>query len=129
MSAGSVLIVEDDADIRALLGAFLQDENYSVFVAPDGQPALERMRKHSEGLVVLLDLMMPGMDGYAVLQVLAADSPLATKHSYILMTASGELLPENVRQLLKHLHVPLLPKPFELDDLLAAIQQAAKRLS
>jgi CheY-like chemotaxis protein len=101
---------------------------YTVFVAPDGKPALERMRTHPAGLVVLLDLMMPGMDGCAVLQALAADVPLAAKHACLLMTAAKETLPGRVRQLLQQLQVPVVAKPFDLDRLLQAVEQAAAKL-
>jgi CheY-like chemotaxis protein len=71
----SILVVEDDEELREVLEDFLQGVGYRVLVAPDGEPALERMRTHPEGLVVLLDFMMPGMDGYAALQALSADAP------------------------------------------------------
>lgn len=128
MAASGVLIVEDDAEIRSLLAAFFREEGYSVFVASNGKPALEQMGTHPEGLVVLLDLMMPGIDGVAVLQALAANPTLATKHATILMTASDRTLPEAVWYLLNHLHGALIRKPFDLDQVLSAVQQAASTL-
>ena len=124
MALADVLIVEDDEMIREVLAEFLASEGYSVYQAPDGRPALERLRTHPVGLVVLLDLMMPDMDGYAVLQAVAAESPMATRHVYILMTATGRFLPTKVIPLLKQLNVSSLSKPFDLDDLLAAVQKA-----
>lgn len=128
MGASSLLIVEDDVAIQSLLAAFFREEGYTVFVASDGKPALEQMRAHPEGLVVLLDLMMPGMDGAAVLQALASDPSLATRHVTILMTAAGRTLPEAVWHLLSHLHGALLRKPFDLDQVLVAVQQATRTL-
>ena len=128
MATAGVLIVEDDEMTREVLAEFLESEGYSVFQAPDGRPALERLRTHLAGLVVLLDLMMHGMDGYAVLQTVAAESPLATKHAYILMSATGRFLPPKVIPLLKLLNAAELPKPFDLDELLAAVQKATSRL-
>ena len=126
--AADVLIVEDDETTREVLAEFLLTEGYTIYQAPDGRPVLERLRTHPVGLVVLLDLMMPGMDGYAVLQAVAAEPPLATRHAYILMTATAKTLPPNVIALLKQLKISALSKPFDLDELLAAVQKAATRL-
>lgn len=128
MRAPGVLIVEDDELVRELLAKLLQEEGYTVFTAPDGQPALEWLRTHPSGLVVLLDLMMPGMDGYALLHAIAAESPLTTQHAYILMSAMAKTLPLKVVQLLKHLNVDSLSKPFDLEEVLAAVKKAASRL-
>src|SRR5579871_4171464 len=128
MRTQGVLIVEDDESTRAVLADLLQEEGYMVFTAPDGKPALERLRTHPAGLVVLLDLMMPGMDGYAVLQAVAEESPLATKHAYILVSATSSTLPLKVAAILKQLHVMSVPKPFDLDELLAAVQKTASTL-
>ena len=82
MGTGGVLIVEDDDSIREVLTELLEDVGYVVFIAHNGRVALERLRSHPEGLVVLLDLIMPDMDGYCLLQVIADESSLATKHAY-----------------------------------------------
>lgn len=107
---------------------YLQDAGYTVYEAPDGRPALERLRSHPEGLVVLLDLMMPGMDGYALLQAIDEESSLATRHAYILVSATSRTLPLKVATILKQLNVKSVPKPFDLDELLAAVQKAANTL-
>jgi two-component system response regulator FlrC len=127
MVAG-VLVVEDDQSTREVIVECLQDAGYTVYEAPDGAPALERLRTHPEGLVVLLDLWMPGIDGYQVLQAVAAESPLATKHMYILLSAIGRTLPLHVVDLLKQLNVSSMSKPFDIDELLAAVEQAASTL-
>ncbi|HLW01610.1 MAG TPA: response regulator [Ktedonobacterales bacterium] len=128
MRTQGVLIVEDDESTRAVLADLLQEEGYMVFTAPDGQPALERLRTHPAGLVVLCDLWMPGMDGYALLQAIAAEAPLTAQHAYILMTATAKTLPLKVVDLLKHLNVTTIPKPFDIDDVLAEVKRAASRL-
>jgi CheY-like chemotaxis protein len=124
----SVLIVEDDQPTREVLAELLQEAGYSVFTAPDGRPALERLRAHPAGLVVLLDLMMPGMDGYAFLKAIAAESPLTTQHVYILMSATAKTLPLKVVELLRHLKVASISKPFDIDEVLAEVKRAASRL-
>lgn len=121
-------MIEDDQELRELMVEYLREVGYTVYEAPDGKPALERLRTHPEGLVVLLDLMMPGMDGYALLQAVAAESPLATRHAYVLVSATGRTLPLKVAAILKQLKVASVPKPFDLDELLSAVQKAASTL-
>jgi CheY-like chemotaxis protein len=129
MRGVEVLIVEDDDAIRAVLAALLEDAGYTVFMAPDGRPALERLRTHPEGLVILLDLNMPGMDGYALLQAVAAEPHLAAQHVYILMSATANILPPQVAQLTKQLQMAALHKPFHLEEALAVVEKAVNRLA
>lgn len=123
-----VLIVEDDEPTREVLADLLTDAGYAVLTAPNGKPALERLRTHPMGLVVLLDLMMPEMDGYALLQAVAADSSLATRHAYILMSATIKTLPLRVVELLRQLHLSSLQKPLDIDEVLAVVGHAAHHL-
>ena len=123
-----ILVVDDDEAIRLILRETLEDQGYVVFEAPDGMPALERLRTHPTGLVVLLDLMMPGTDGFAVLQAMSTEARLTEQHTVILMTAAGWNLPHPVITLLSQLSVPVLHKPFSLDALLTLVEQAVARL-
>ncbi len=66
-SAGSVLIVEDDLFLSEMYALKLEAENFEVFLADNGQEALEKMRAHQPD-IVLLDLLMPGKDGFEVLE-------------------------------------------------------------
>lgn len=63
----SVLVVEDDLDIRAALQGFLKDEGYNVFTAENGRAGLQLLEQEKPGLV-LLDLMMPVMNGWEFLE-------------------------------------------------------------
>lgn len=128
MSGVAVLVVDDDAPIRESVRFILEDEGYDVYEAPDGEPALMRLRQHQSGMVVLLDLNMPGMDGMKVLHAVEADEPLATRNVYILMTALDDVLPEILVDHIKQHAVPILAKPFDLDQLLNVVAQAAERL-
>lgn len=123
-----VLIVDDDADIRASLRYFLEDVGYRVYEAPDGRPALRRLHESPSRMVVLLDLQMPGMDGKQLLQAVADHDTLASRHAYIVMTASTKTLPLGFATLLTDLRVPVLTKPFDLAALLDLLQVTAKRL-
>jgi CheY-like chemotaxis protein len=60
----SILIVEDDLDLREALSAVLRDEGYSVAMAADGREALECLRRPSRPSLILLDLTMPVMNGW-----------------------------------------------------------------
>lgn len=125
----AVLVVEDDDAIRATVHAVLAEEGYTVFDAPDGRPALTRLRESPDPSVVLLDLNMPGMDGVQVLQAVAAHETLATRHAYLLLSAYAQDLSTAVSTLLRQLHVPVVRKPFELDVLVDAVAAATARLA
>jgi CheY-like chemotaxis protein len=79
--AATVLVVDDDDAIRESLVWMLQAEGHKVVEAPDGQLALERLRDHPMGLVVLLDINLSGVDGIAVMQAVEAEVPLASCHA------------------------------------------------
>lgn len=123
-----VLIVDDDQSIRETLRVVLEDAGYDVVEAADGMAALDVLRASKDSLVVLLDLMMPKLDGAAVLGAVAADRKLVKRHGYVMMTASHLTLNLAFANLLTNLMVPVLHKPFELDDVLAAVERVADRL-
>ena len=70
-----ILIVEDDPDIRELLRFNLEKAGYTLFLAEDGEKALTLARKHSPD-IILLDLMLPGVDGLEVCRTLKKDPEL-----------------------------------------------------
>ena len=78
----TVLIVDDDPGIRKLLGILLQDQGYLTLSASSGEMALDMVAKHTPDLI-LLDAMMPGMDGYQVARQLKAS--LSTANIPIIM--------------------------------------------
>jgi CheY-like chemotaxis protein len=122
----SVLVADDDAAIRRMQLEILSLEGYPVVTAEHGGPALDRMRASSVPLLVLLGLNMPGVDGEAVLQAVAADPALAARHRIILNTGDTKRATTgSVAQLRQQLDVPLLPRPFTMDQLLDAVAQAA----
>jgi CheY-like chemotaxis protein len=123
-----VLLVDDDDDIRMLLRVALEEQGYTVFEAPDGAPALERLRIHPAGMVVLLDLRMPGVDGYAVLRAVAQPTVLAARHAYVVMSADTPDQLRTIRQEFAGLGVTFFAKPFDLGELLDAVATAAERL-
>jgi CheY-like chemotaxis protein len=124
-----VLVVEDDDAIRRAVRLTLEDEGYEVYEAPDGKPALERLQNSQNPMVVVLDLIMPGMDGRQVLEAVAGHDALATRHAYILVTANAKTLPLSFATLLTDLRVPVIAKPFDLDKLVDIVAEAAQRLT
>lgn len=122
----TVLVVDDEAPIRSMFREMLTLEGYSVAVSENGGPALEQMRSSPHPLVVLLGLVMPVVDGEQVLEAVASDLELAARHRIIMVTANTDRASSGrVADLRHQLGVPLIPKPCTLDQLLAAIVEAA----
>jgi CheY-like chemotaxis protein len=121
---GAVLVVDDDAEIRRFLCDLLESEGYTVLSACDGREALEVLRATREPLVVMLDLMMPVLDGYQVLSELERDPGSRTGRKVIVMSASERLLSGEFPRA-----DALLPKPFELLDLLDLVDILCVQLS
>ncbi len=123
-----VLVAEDDEEIRQTLRLIVEDGGYEVLEARDGIAALDVLRASQAPLVVLLDLMMPRLDGAGVLQAIFNDATMRGRHECIVVTAGNRTLPLNAAQLISKLSASILPKPFEMDDLLKAVDEAAQRL-
>ena len=75
--------------------------------------------------MVVLDLMMPGMDGLTFLQQMAAHPSNARRHAFILLTARRQTFPMPVVHVFQQLGMRVMQKPFDLDTLTAAVEQAA----
>ncbi len=69
----TILVIEDEVSIRKVIKAFLEDAGYTVFEAGDGQEGLEKFRQQSPDLI-LLDLMLPKMNGFSVCEVIRKES-------------------------------------------------------
>ena len=88
MSQGKIVVVEDEADIREILEYTLDREGFQVVCAEDGKRGLETTRKNLPDLV-LLDLMLPEMDGLEVCRRLKADEE-TSEVAVVMLTAKGE---------------------------------------
>lgn len=113
-----ILIVDDSADIRQLLSAILVEEGHKVVVAPDGQKALELMEADPPDLLIL-DIMMPVLDGYGVLKEIKRNGLRNDVRILILTAKASES--DWVRGY-KMGADQYLTKPFGSDELLAAIE-------
>lgn len=127
MRSCTVLVVDDDAAIRDTLHQLLEEDGYSVKMAPDGAAALDLLRGAPSPWVVLLDLMMPRLNGYEVLDAVMAEPPLR-RHRYVVMTASASALTEPLLRDMEQLDALSVIKPFNIDDLLDQVAEAMKGL-
>ena len=118
----SVLIVEDDRNIAELLQMYLEKEGYSVTTAFDGGQGLAKFHSTNPNLV-LLDVMMPVMDGWAVCKAIRAESQVPI----IMLTAKGET--EDKVTGLKSGADDYITKPFEMREVLARIEAVLRRSS
>ena len=118
--AKTVLIVEDDRNIADLLRLYLEKEGYEVAIAHDGLRGVELFREKQPSLV-LLDVMLPGMDGWGVCRTIRSES----KTPIIMLTAKSET--EDKVAGLKQGADDYITKPFEMKEVLARIEAVLRR--
>ena len=123
MSRQKILLIEDEADIRDLLAYNLQKEGFATLEADDGRLGLEMARTHAP-VLVLLDLMLPGMDGLTVCRELERD-PSTAAIPIIMLTAKGEELDRVVG--LELGADDYVVKPFSVRELILRIRNILKR--
>jgi len=125
-NSGAMLVVDDDLLNRTLLATSLEEEGYTVETAEDGKVALDLLRERRFD-VVLLDLLMPGMDGYQVLEQMKV-TPNLRHIPVIIISALDEL--DSVVRCIEMGATDYLPKPFDPVLLRARINAslASKRL-
>ena len=115
-----IVIVDDDADIRRIAELRLRIAGYNVLTAEDGEAGLTLIRAEKPRIVIL-DLMMPKMHGYAVCQAVRADASL--QGTYIIVT-SAKTYSGDIRKA-KELGADLyMHKPYDLDELVKTVQTA-----
>jgi CheY-like chemotaxis protein len=118
--AGHVLVVEDEADLRAIVATVLVEEGYQVTLARDGAEAVERLRRDRPD-VILLDLRLPRLDGASVL---AAYRAMPGPHAPVIAFSA---LPD-AAEAAEDLGVSdVLPKPFRVADLIRLVAGHTRR--
>jgi CheY-like chemotaxis protein len=123
MSSGAVLIVDDDNDVRSALAELLEEEGFSVEGAPNGREALALLRGGAvHPAVILLDLMMPGMDGWDFRHEQMGDPKLAAV-PVVIVSASG-FSRESIRTQFRP--AAYVEKPIERTALLAVIRELVR---
>ena len=116
----NILVVDDDADIRDLILAILEAAGHDVTLAADGQEALNKLKRKPYELVVL-DIMMPTMSGYEVLEQIRA-MPSRASTPVIVVTAKHD--PTGVMREVKGGALDHLAKPFLPDELEEVVGRA-----
>ena len=114
----SILIVEDDLDLREALSEVLRDEGYTVAMAADGREALDHLRRQPRPSLILLDLTMPVMNGWQFRAEQRQDPDLSGIPVVVL--SAGERLADQVAALGINDYVR---KPIELSHLLRLIER------
>jgi len=110
-----VLLVDDDDDVRDAIADLLRIRGYKVTTAEDGRAALDVIGRSALPCVVLLDLVMPGMDGWHFLAVIRADPVLATIPIVIASAHAATHPPTGTNE--------VLHKPFDLAELFAVVER------
>jgi CheY-like chemotaxis protein len=113
-----VLVVEDDESIRESLRIILQDEGYQVDVAENGLAALDRLETEAPPALVIVDLVMPVMNGWELCAEMARREALAGL-PVVIVSASGDIERSLVPSPLRTVHT--LRKPIVFDRLLAHV--------
>jgi CheY-like chemotaxis protein len=125
MNMAYVLIVDDDQDFRDAVRFILEDADHEVLDVSDGESALRILRESHKRLVVLLDMLIPRLNGIDLLRAVVADPLLKERHAYLLMTANSMLLRRQAEPLLAEVSAKIVGKPFDMDNLLAIIDDTA----
>ena len=124
----SILVVDDDEPIRNTLLDLFEDTGYSVIGAPDAAQALNVLHDSPAPRVVVLDHLMPMLDGDALIRAISAEADLAARTHVVYLTAVAHALPANVVQLLHDQAIPVVHKPFDTEELLAVVERVGAEL-
>ncbi len=117
-----ILAVDDSASIREMISTVLTAHGYRVVTAVDGKEALIHLRAAAEPYIVLLDVVMPLLDGMAVVQEISSDPQLrAARHQIILMSSIVRMSQPDIPQ-----SVGQLAKPFTRQKLLDVVAKAQR---
>lgn len=118
LNCATILIVEDDKDLRVLISEFLEAEGYSVKQASNGKEALELLEKIPKPCLVLLDMMMPIMDGRAFLDRVMVSAALAPIPVLIVSAMAGKIDSKGA--------IGFMKKPIDTDALLNIVKEYCK---
>jgi CheY-like chemotaxis protein len=121
-SNGGVLVVDDEPQVAWVLRFSLEHEGYRTYTASNGLEALEEVQKHHPKLMVL-DLMMPEMDGWAVLREMKK-LPLEDRPRVVIVSALTG--PEDKAKATELGADAFVPKPFDVEELIGVLGGLAK---
>jgi CheY-like chemotaxis protein len=115
-----ILIADDDASIRHLLTTIVKRERLDVDAASDGEEAIQKLQEH-EYSVILLDLMMPHVDGFGVIDYLR-EHPQPTKPVVLVITAYAD---QKFKRVDPEIVAGVVRKPFEVAELGSLVRLCA----
>ena len=123
MMGKKILLVDDDADFVEAIKLILESKSYDVTVANDGEEGLKKVQTEQPNLIIL-DVMMPEMDGYEVCAKLKSD-PRFKDIPVLLLTAVGEAI--STTKYTKEMGMKIeaddyIPKPVELNELVERVE-------
>jgi CheY-like chemotaxis protein len=114
-----ILVVDDDLAIRVLLQAVLKRMNFDVTLAEDGSVGLQKLKSDGKVDLILLDLMMPKVNGYEFIDKIKADYPNGRPH-IVVFTAAGK---RGVDKIPPNTVCNAILKPFDLEKFLEMISE------
>jgi len=121
-----ILIVDDEPAILRILGDVLTDEGYNVIAATDGETGIEKA-KVSNPVLIILDVMLPGINGFEVCKLLK-ENEQTKKISIIILTGISTLV-EHKQKALQLGADDYITKPFDMSDLLNRVKTLASQQS
>jgi len=122
-------VIQGDAALRQVVRLLLEDAGYAVVEAHDGLSGLALLQGNMEPLVAVIDHRLPRLDGCDLLVLVVTDETLRQRHVYVFMTGDPRRPVDECGGTLDELAVPLLPKPFHIDELVEAVHAAEQRLA
>lgn len=122
--AGTVLLVEGEQNVRALLGKYLAEQGYSILEARDGEEALERCKTHKAPTISLMicDLVMTEMNGIELARRARSHHP-GMKTLYLSAHSESSMIYRGIPLT----DISFLPKPFKLKELIGAVNELLSR--
>ncbi len=120
MSCRGILIIEDDPDVRSTLQEILEHEGFEVFTAANGEEGLARLQEEQSPCLILLDLMMPIMNGWEFLSTLKSQHQhYLTSVPIVIVSAIGDL-----SSVQNEYNCATMSKPVDLSGLIKIAEQA-----
>src|SRR5581483_1753048 len=121
-SSATVLVVDDDQALRGFFTTLLKKKGFNVDVASDGRVAYDQLHRHNYS-VILLDLMMPNVNGFELLDRMQRDSPNLLDR-VIIMTGASQRVIENLDTSKVY---GMIRKPFDMDQIVSSTVDCAKK--
>lgn len=124
-----VCVIEDDADVRETLYFLLIDEGYRVLQAANDIEGRAILDTSAESLVILLDYWLSKRRGCDMLDCLAQYCLPPQRHAVIMMSTNPQRTLDECGDALTALSAPIIPMPFDVDEVVRAVRQAEDRLA